>query len=134
MPSRHKQTTPRYLKDWFIPAQFNFWFQTGSLLMLFGVIMGVFGYRNLAALPMLGSLYSIGFGVLILGCTLFGKETVATYRHVRHHIACHGNFDSRLQRKLSTKKYCVRAGARAAAVQAGKQIHHPSISSKYRIW
>jgi len=122
-------------RDWLVPLRWNVWIQTGLICTVVGFVLiiaakdmlRILGLSSLArAYCLAAAVAMIAIGIPVLGAAEFGRGTVLAYRRSRRRIAARvqssGNVDPfppHLQHLYASSFYCVRAGARAAASEAG---------------
>jgi hypothetical protein len=66
----------------------------------------------------LGALISFGGGMILMGITSFGMETVDTYQEARSYIKKFGKLKERWE-DINRGVYCKRVGSKLAAQEAG---------------
>ena len=125
-------------KDWLVPLKHNMWVQLGISSSVAAVVQTIRLYWSFTALGLAIDVFLILAAILMLGGTEFGHGTVKSYRRTRQLLDRPGGdlkFDVRLQRKLSEKLYCYRAGTRIAAVEKGLSGQLiPKLANWWRPW
>ena len=120
--------------EWLIPLRCNVWIQLAyALLVLEPICLTLFLVFDLDVLLNL-TFFSLAAATFLLVITFGGKHTLLAYQRARSHIRKHGRFDKRLQHEFMKQKYCLRAGARAAARDLGvSRDLLPALANAWRI-
>lgn len=109
-------------KDWLVPLKHNFWVKLGLFIWVAAIAQTIRICWTFTPQGLLITIVLFVVGLLILGVAEFGQGTVKSYRRTRQLLEASGSeltFDVRLQKKIASKMYCYRTGARIAAAEKG---------------